>query len=397
MSSAFARSGLGSGGPSTIPNLARYLHSTRANPAFVSETKCSYQQAVMRINRLPLKNSDIVPAVNSSGGAIYGYPNNKVLGYIWDRVLFYATTYNLPLCIIGDFNCILGENEKQGGTSKIKLKNKLFASLVARAGLIDLGYSGPAYTWSNKRQRHALIKQRLDRAMANSTWVSRFPNAKVLHLPMFNSDHMPILLKTSPTDKRRMKQFRTENWWHLHSDFKEVCVNFVINSQNDWGQFISNLKKNTRKWESTKPSPTKDLQHLEAEWYNLQQMPADFQNQQQLQQKYNEALVASEVYWAQRSRLRWAFFGDSNSKLFHITASAYRRKNQINSIKSGPDLWAVEEHEIRAAFVSYFKSIFCQPPNAGNISLNTLNADMLRAVPRVQPHFANILNQTPSE
>ncbi|KAJ4774650.1 Endonuclease/exonuclease/phosphatase family protein [Rhynchospora pubera] len=172
-----------------MSTLARYLHSTKASLGFFCETKCSVQQATRRIRRLPLKNYEIVPSAGLSGGlwllwddnllvsvlersnffifssikkhvdddpwilgAIYGDPNGRVLGYIWDRISFYANSHHIPLCVMGDFNCILHPSEKCGGSSKEKSKNKDFQSMVSRTGLINLGHDGPSYTWCNFQQ-----------------------------------------------------------------------------------------------------------------------------------------------------------------------------------------------------------------------------------------------------
>lgn len=60
----------GSGGPSTVAILRRYLRSTGAVLAFVSETKCSREVAVRRVAGLPLENSELVPSRGKGGGAM---------------------------------------------------------------------------------------------------------------------------------------------------------------------------------------------------------------------------------------------------------------------------------------------------------------------------------------
>jgi hypothetical protein len=150
-------------------------------------------------NSLPLKNFDLVPAVGKSGGlwliwgdsirvhvlekshffmsggpgfypwilgAIYGDPHGRANDYIWDRVVWYATNDPRPLFLVGDFNCITGLDEKQGGSKRNKALYRRFTDMISRAGLLDLGYHGPAFTWSNKRAPDLLIRQRLDRALA---------------------------------------------------------------------------------------------------------------------------------------------------------------------------------------------------------------------------------------
>lgn len=51
----------GSGG-STISTLNRYLRSTRAAVAFISETKCNEEVARGRIQHLPLNYYSIIPS-----------------------------------------------------------------------------------------------------------------------------------------------------------------------------------------------------------------------------------------------------------------------------------------------------------------------------------------------
>jgi hypothetical protein len=63
--------------------------------------------------------------------------------------------------------------------------------------MIDLGFSGNPYTWSNHWQGQSLIKEHLDRGVAINQWIHYFPSFSVTHLPTHNSDHNPLLLDTS--------------------------------------------------------------------------------------------------------------------------------------------------------------------------------------------------------
>lgn len=65
-------------------------------------------------------------------------------------------------------------------------------------GMLDLGFSGPKYTWTNKRGLSDLIQFRLDRCWDNTSWKSLFQEANVTHLARVNSDHCPLLLNLSP-------------------------------------------------------------------------------------------------------------------------------------------------------------------------------------------------------
>lgn len=47
-----------------------------------------------------------------------------------------------------------------------------FRVVVIDKHLFDLGYKGDIYSWSNRHIDFSFIKERLDRAFANSLWKS---------------------------------------------------------------------------------------------------------------------------------------------------------------------------------------------------------------------------------
>ncbi|KAJ4812894.1 RNA-directed DNA polymerase (reverse transcriptase)-related family protein [Rhynchospora pubera] len=270
--------------------------------------------------------------------------------------------------------------------------------MVQRAGLQDLGYSGPAYTWSNGQPDSSLIRQRIDRALASATWLARFPHAKVKHLPRMNSDHAPLLLTTAPPGNRRGKMFKMENWWYMRPEFNEICNRAIERGSEDWNVFLGSLKSTVKTWVKGIPNPDTACTQLEEAIAQLQLNPvATQQHEAQLIQEYNSLLLAREAYWAQRSRIRWATYGDSNCSFFHISASARRRRNQINSLLVRDDQWATTEAEIRSAIVQYFKSIFCASLPFEGRSIHSLHENFLNTIPKLDPNLIDTLSALPSE
>ncbi|GLT65286.1 hypothetical protein SLA2020_377250 [Shorea laevis] len=115
--------------------------------------------------------------------------------------------------LIGDFNAILSSDEKQGGRNFGSSSHNVFVDFVHSNGLVDLGFSGNPFTWSNKRQGIHNIKERLDRGLSNHEWIIMFPNALVTHLPATVSDHSPLLLSTNCDRPRLPKPFKFEEFW----------------------------------------------------------------------------------------------------------------------------------------------------------------------------------------
>jgi exonuclease III len=126
------------------------------------------------------------------------------------------------LCCIGDFNVIMDAEEKLRGRAMINVNSVKFREFLFDAGLINLGFKGPTYTWTNKPNAAEAMHVRLDRVVATSDWANLYVDAYVNHLPR-RSDHCPILLRTSGGHGRN-GAFKIENWWMTREDFREAWV-----------------------------------------------------------------------------------------------------------------------------------------------------------------------------
>ena len=117
-----------------------------------------------------------------------------------------------PLMCIGDFNDIVSDIEKEAGRRKEKRKRNCFQELISSCLLNDVHYQGQKFTWFGIREGE-LIKERLDRVLANLEWLEEFPNMQVINLPAVGSDHSPIIMNSDCRDKRAAKSFRYEANW----------------------------------------------------------------------------------------------------------------------------------------------------------------------------------------
>lgn len=67
--------------------------------------------------------------------------------------------------MIGDMNVIDSNYDKKGGIQRKDYSNREFKRMINDRGLIDLGYSGPAFTWTNDTVDRSPIYERLDRVL----------------------------------------------------------------------------------------------------------------------------------------------------------------------------------------------------------------------------------------
>lgn len=85
------------------------------------------------------------------------------------------------------------------------------------------------------------------------------------------------------------------------------------------------------------------------------QVPSE--EEKRLQNEFDRCLLMKETFWHQRSRIKWAMFGDRNSSFFHAS-TVNRRRNAIGSLFIPGSGWETDEGNIRRAFVSHFKRIY---------------------------------------
>lgn len=122
-----------------------------------------------------------------------------------------------------------------------------FVDFVHSNALVDLGFVGNKFTWSNHRKGRANIRERLDSGLANLDWVHLFPNSLVNNSLAVNSDHCPILLSTSDSYRNLPKPIRFEAFWTRdHSSHSVVAGAWLADEEGSPAFSLS------RKWRRTK-------------------------------------------------------------------------------------------------------------------------------------------------
>jgi endonuclease/exonuclease/phosphatase family metal-dependent hydrolase len=242
----------GSGGSlrsATMTHLAWLLASTKAQVCFLSEMRKSSITKTAITNQFNYNDAFVVPAQGQLGGlwliwndevdlnivdhshhfifalcinktslqqyglvCIYGDPHHRTTSVIWEQVLnFVVQNSNLPILCMGDLNNFMHVNEKLGPTRADARHISVFCAYVKQCGFIDLGYSGSAYTLTNKRFSSNPTYERLDRCLGNAEWCMAFPATMIYHIPMMNNDHAPILVVLNSNRTHTTKPFHFEN------------------------------------------------------------------------------------------------------------------------------------------------------------------------------------------
>ena len=120
-----------------------------------------------------------------------------------------------------------------GGLPLNRNRVTAFRNCLDTCGLMDLGFQGPRFTWTNKIPNwQCNIKERLDRGVGNFEWKILFPMAEIHHLPRVKSDHCPILLDTNPLERKSPKPFLFEQMWFTDPYFSALIESSWHTSEN---------------------------------------------------------------------------------------------------------------------------------------------------------------------
>jgi len=135
--------------------------------------------------------------------SVYGWAERGMKLLTCELIKDLSTHADLPWLVSGDFNEVFYNYEKRGGADKNQAVLDSFCATFEECGLFDLGYSGYAFTWDNRRIEMVVVEERLDRFYGSVEWSLLFPDVEVFHLDEHYSDHLPILLRTQQNARGR--------------------------------------------------------------------------------------------------------------------------------------------------------------------------------------------------
>ena len=143
--------------------------------------------------------------------------------FLWNNLKTVAHLHNLPWLMLGDSNEVLCGEDKFGG-NRVNLNRALdFKNCLDECNMLDLGFAGPKFTWTNRRPISNLILERIDQCFANPVWRMLFPEALVTYLPRTFLDHCPVLIELCRASvNQQNKPFRFQTMWLFHQDFPRV-------------------------------------------------------------------------------------------------------------------------------------------------------------------------------
>ncbi|KAL2924062.1 hypothetical protein RDABS01_015553, partial [Bienertia sinuspersici] len=391
--------------PSFENNLRHLAHHHRPDLIFICERRTSRRRTKRIIKDLPFDDFFYAEPMGFSGGlllmwntakvsftpagsdlhAIHGtvkvdslsdpiflsciYASTKFRSRLatWDELCLVASYVNSPWLVMGDFNEVVSQNEKFGGRPVKLNRSSAFSDCLNDCGLIDLEFSGNKFTWTNKRKKRPIM-ERLDRVVANASFLQTFPNCSVKHLLRLNSDHCPLLTTCIPAQSSSefKKSFKLELAWYSDLSFVPLVENAWDRASNDILSNLTSLKACIEPWvESTfkknLTAKNKLLSRLAGAQRALENDPSNcflWDLEFQLNHDLQIFLDQEEAFWKLRARDSWLQGGDRNTKFFQSSVLLTRKRNKILYLKDEVGNEFFDKVDISNHASSFFLKLF---------------------------------------
>ncbi|KAL8161268.1 hypothetical protein V2J09_012757 [Rumex salicifolius] len=294
--------------------------------------------------------------------AIYASPNPANREELWNRLLNLKSFVDCPWLLMGDFNETASLDERTGNSDGMRKRCDNFQSWIDGMKLIELGFSGPKFTWSRGRDPHTRTSARLDRGLCNIEWREAYLEASIRHLPMNQSDHAPLLLRSNGVSMRdpNNRPFRFQAAWMLHCEFQEFVAehwqygadlpsaleNLVVHL-NTWNKdvFGNLFRRRNRLWRRIEGAQAKLCFHASVGLMRLEQ---------ELRSELDVVLDQIHTFWVQKARSDTLRDGDRNTKFFHSCAVVRRRRNKIDSLADANGNWVDDPRELKEMDSPYY-------------------------------------------
>ncbi|KAH7838491.1 hypothetical protein Vadar_027204 [Vaccinium darrowii] len=298
--------------------------------------------------------------------ALYAKPNPRLREILWEGLKEFASSINHPWAAVGDFNdtATAGESRSTGSDTNHGSRRR-FTNNINDCNLVDIGSSGPRFTWTNGRQGSANIQKRLDRGLCNEEWRSLFPEGTITTLPRTYSDHNPLLLHLHgnisfiPTNK----PFRFEAAWIVDPSFEAIVSNNW--NGNNLTDKIVNFSQAANKWnKEVFGNIFRKKRWTLARIHGIQKAQGNvfshnlFNLEKELISEYNKILAQEELLWFQKSRSQWIVMGERNTRYFHLSTIIRRRKAKISMLKDNNNVWIDDPVMIKDLVQNHFKDLF---------------------------------------
>ncbi|XP_031131792.1 uncharacterized protein LOC116033172 [Ipomoea triloba] len=263
---------------------------------------------------------------------VYGSPTLHLRRRLWSSLKRTKLHVNHPWLIAGDFNAIANDYECSSPSNPGNHKNADFRNWIFSEALLDLGFSGPNFTWRRGKEEGTFKGARLDRALCSLDWIDRMHDTKVTHLTAIGSDHSPILVEFDTKVKQGGNDFMFQGAWTRHRDFLDFTRQNWDKEGSVW-QNKDTMAVKFKDWNRTvfgniHYRKNNLLRRLDGIHKKMDQAchAGLVRLERKIKKELEDTLQQEEILWFQQAREDWIASGDRNTSFYHAATKCKKAK-----------------------------------------------------------------------
>ncbi|KAK4384493.1 hypothetical protein Sango_3056000 [Sesamum angolense] len=230
-----------------------------------------------------------------------------------------AAISNEPWLVLGDFNAVMDDSEVYGRAADTSVSMTEFRNCIRDSGLVQLPFTGCPFTWHNCSEGPRSLWKRLDRMLANTTWMDAWPNYSYISALPSTSDFSSYSYWYGQRQQKRLKGNLTDNVRQAKNFLDKAQALFTTYKEDIFLDLVKSCRR-----------------------------------------VYSVAVKLELSMLQQRAKLRWLKHGDQSSKIFFRKINATRAKQRIFQITKGIDLEFLR-HELKHTITTAEASLLVTP------------------------------------
>ncbi|KAL6227499.1 hypothetical protein ACLB2K_001456 [Fragaria x ananassa] len=187
---------------------------------------------------------------------IYGPPYQEDKEDFWNEWSFRDKGDSIPWLVIGDLNELLSQQECIGDADWDYHIRRFLGSFINSNNLLDVGFSGPVFTWTRKAFGRIILKSVwIERLFQLSGWF----HGQILQLLTWSVgyDHCPILFSLGLKENRIGPGFKFESYWVDEVEIVPIvraCWGFNSSKSyiDNWNSNLTLCAAKLRQWHCTR-------------------------------------------------------------------------------------------------------------------------------------------------
>ncbi|KAL8537668.1 hypothetical protein ACS0TY_012702 [Phlomoides rotata] len=275
------------------------------------------------------------------------------------------------LCLIGDFNAVLGAHERHSSHVPNGVSCADFRVFIGRELLFEVEAVRAAFTWASRRSSLGLISSKLDRLLAHEGFIDNWNSVSATVLARTASDHHPLLLQCDMGLSHTPRPFKFQSSWTLDSRFPEMV-------QSSWTRplrasdpillvvrKLKRLKNELRVWNkevfgligNKLAAAKRVLSEVQGQVYDFGDSEDLFNKEIEATVEINQILTQEQFLYAQKNRATWLRHGDRNTAFFQRLHRIKKAKSGIHAMLIDGNLTS-DQATIRAHIEQFYMQLF---------------------------------------